>query len=173
MAPPVFVVADGMGGHSGGDVASQMVVEEFQRLAESYDPRRGAELVADAFTRAQARIVDYGDAHRAMQPGWHAGTTAVVAVLVVDDGVTKWLLANLGDSRIYRIVERRLEQVSVDHSVVQELIDAGRITVEEAVGPPRAARHHPRARQPRGDPPRLLPPAPAARSSACCCAATA
>lgn len=132
VAPPVFVVADGMGGHSGGDVASQMVVEEFQRLAESYDPQRGAELVADAFTRAQARIVDYGDAHRALQPGWHAGTTAVVAVLVVDDGVTKWLLANLGDSRIYRIVERRLEQVSVDHSVVQELIDSGHITAEEA-----------------------------------------
>jgi PPM family protein phosphatase len=132
VAPPVFVVADGMGGHSGGDVASQMVVEEFQRLAESYDPRRGAELVADAFTRAQARIVDYGDAHRAMQPGWHAGTTAVVAVLVVDDGVTKWLLANLGDSRIYALNGDGLVRVSVDHSLVQELVDAGRITEEEA-----------------------------------------
>jgi len=133
VAPPVFVVADGMGGHSGGDVASQMVVEEFQRLAESYDPRRGAELVADAFTRAQARIVDYGDAHRAMQPGWHAGTTAVVAVLVVDDGVTKWLLANLGDSRIYRFTEGALHRVSVDHSLVQELVDAGMITEEDAL----------------------------------------
>ena len=128
VAPPVFVVADGMGGHSGGDVASRIVVEEFQRLAEEYDPARGAEHVADAFARAQARIVDYGDAHRALSPGWHAGTTAVVAVLVDDNGVTKWLLANVGDSRIYRLTEGRLEQISVDHSVVQELIDAGQIT---------------------------------------------
>lgn len=132
VAPPVFVVADGMGGHSGGDVASRMVVEEFHRLAEAYDPRRGAELVSDALARAQARILDYGEAHRALQPGWHAGTTAVAAVLVDDDGVTKWLLVNLGDSRIYRIVDGRLEQVSVDHSVVQELVDAGQITPEEA-----------------------------------------
>ncbi|GAA1927280.1 PP2C family protein-serine/threonine phosphatase [Nocardioides hwasunensis] len=132
VAPPVFVVADGMGGHSGGDVASQMVVEEFQRLADAYDPTRGAEQVADTFARAQARIVEFGNAHRALQPGWHAGTTAVVAVLVDDNGVAKWLLANLGDSRIYRIIEGRLEQISVDHSVVQELIDAGRITAEEA-----------------------------------------
>jgi len=132
VAPPVFVVADGMGGHSGGDVASRMVVEEFQRLAEAYDPRRGAELVSDALARAQARILDYGEAHRALQPGWHAGTTAVAAVLVDDDGVTKWLLVNLGDSRIYRIVDGRLEQVSVDHSVVQELVDAGLLAEADA-----------------------------------------
>ena len=136
VAPPVFVVADGMGGHSGGDVASRMVVEEFERLAESYDPTRGAEQVADTFARAQARIIDYGNAHRAMTPGWHAGTTAVVAVLVDDNGVAKWLLANLGDSRIYRITEGRLEQVSVDHSVVQELVDSGQITAEQAATHP-------------------------------------
>ena len=102
------------------------------RLAADYDPARGAEHVADAFARAQARIVGYGEAHRAVTPGWHAGTTAVVAVLVDDNGVTKWLLANLGDSRIYRITEGRLEQVSVDHSVVQELIDSGEITHDQA-----------------------------------------
>ncbi len=135
-APPVFVVADGMGGHAGGDVARQMVVEEFQRLAEAYDPRRGADHVSDAFARAQTRIVDYGNAHRALHPGWHAGTTAVVALLVEDVDGPQWLLANLGDSRIYRIVDGRLEQVSVDHSVVQELIDAGQITPEQAATHP-------------------------------------
>ena len=115
VAPPVFVVADGMGGHSGGDVASRMVVEEFGRLVASFDPARGPQQVAETLSRAQARIVEYGDAHRARTPGWHAGTTAVVAALVDDGGETKWLLANLGDSRIYRVTEGRLEQVSVDH----------------------------------------------------------
>jgi serine/threonine protein phosphatase PrpC len=121
-----------MGGHSGGDVASRMVIEEFARLADHYDPQRGPEQVADALGRAQTRIVEYGDAHRATQPGWHAGTTAVAAVLVEQDGVPAWLLANLGDSRIYRLVDDRLDQVSVDHSVVQELVDAGEITEAEA-----------------------------------------
>jgi protein phosphatase len=134
--PPVFVVADGMGGHAGGDVASRIVVEEFARLAEEYDPASGAQGVADAFVRAQARIVAYGQAQRATQPGWHAGTTAVVASLVLDGGTTKWLLANLGDSRVYRLIGDRLEQVSVDHSVVQELVDAGQITAEEAATHP-------------------------------------
>ena len=132
VAPPVFVVADGMGGHSGGDVASRIVVEEFGRLADDYDPQRGTEQVADAFARAQTRIIEYGDAHRATQPGWHAGTTAVVAALIEDEGVPSWLLANLGDSRIYRLVGGGLDQVSRDHSVVQELVDAGQITAEEA-----------------------------------------
>jgi PPM family protein phosphatase len=133
VAPPVFVVADGMGGHEGGDVASRIVVEEFARLVEEgYEPQRGAEHVADTIARAQARIVEYGEGQRADQPRWHAGTTAVVAVLVDDEGTTKWLLANLGDSRIYRFTDGRLDQVSVDHSVVQELVDAGQITAEQA-----------------------------------------
>ena len=69
VAPPVFVVADGMGGHAGGDVASRIVVEEFARLVEEgYDPRRGAEHVADTLARAQARILEYGEAQRADAP---------------------------------------------------------------------------------------------------------
>jgi len=55
----------------------------------------------------------------------------VVALLVEDDEAPKWLLANLGDSRIYRFVDGELDQVSVDHSLVQELVDEGSITREE------------------------------------------
>ena len=55
----------------------------------------------------------------------------MVALLVEDDEAPKWLLANLGDSRIYRFVDGELEQVSVDHSLVQELVDEGSITREE------------------------------------------
>lgn len=136
--PPVFVVADGMGGHEGGDVASAIVVEEFARLAaEGYDPARGADIVAGTLDSCQVRIAEYGAAQRASGAArFHAGTTAVVAVLVEDDGQPKWLLANLGDSRIYRFVDGILEQVSVDHSVVQELMDSGAITEQDAASHP-------------------------------------
>jgi protein phosphatase len=132
-APPVFVVADGMGGHDGGDVASAIVVEEFGRLAdEGYDPRVGADVVARTLRACQERIVEFGASQRARGArGFYAGTTAVVALLVEDDEGPKWLLANLGDSRIYRFLDGNLEQVSVDHSVVQELVDAGAITPDD------------------------------------------
>ena len=132
VAPPLFVVADGMGGHQGGDVASRLVVEEFDRLRHTVDSPLEAGQVADALARAQARIVEYIASQRVLVPGWHAGTTVVVAALIEDAGAPKWLLANIGDSRIYRLGEEGLEQVSVDHSVVQELIEAGEITAAEA-----------------------------------------
>ena len=134
-APPVFVVADGMGGHQGGDVASAIVVEELDRLAdEGYDPRRGPEAVAATLQHCRDRIAAYAQTQRAQGLGrrFHAGTTVVAALLVEDDDGPKWLLANLGDSRAYRFAEGALEQVSIDHSVVQELIDAGEITATEA-----------------------------------------
>ena len=131
--PPVFVVADGMGGHDGGDIASTMVVEEFARLAEAgYDAARGAEAVSDTLWACQRRLLAYGDTHVGREGGrWQGGTTAVVALLVEDDG-PHWLLANLGDSRIYAVRDGELVRVSVDHSLVQELVDAGEITEEEA-----------------------------------------
>jgi PPM family protein phosphatase len=132
--PPVFVVADGMGGHDGGDIASRIVAEEFARLAEAgYDALRGRDVVDSTLLRCQRRLQQYGDTHRGSDGGrWHGGTTAVVALLVQEDGEPRWLLANLGDSRIYRFSHGELVRVSVDHSVVQELVDAGEITEEEA-----------------------------------------
>ncbi|WP_151084419.1 PP2C family protein-serine/threonine phosphatase [Nocardioides cynanchi] len=132
--PPVFVVADGMGGHDGGDVASRIVAEEFARLADvGYDARRGRHVVDATLRQCQLRLRQYGETHLGSDGGrWHGGTTAVVALLVQEEGEPRWLLANLGDSRIYRFNQGELVRVSVDHSVVQELVDAGEITEEEA-----------------------------------------
>jgi serine/threonine protein phosphatase PrpC len=143
-APPLFVVADGLGGHDGGDVASRIVVEEFGRLAEEgYDPRRGAEVVAATLDACHDRITAYAE-EQSLRTGrdFTAGTTAVVALLVEDDehdGGPMWLLANIGDSRIYRFADGDLEQVSVDHSLVQEMVDDGMITREQMAFHP--ARH--------------------------------
>lgn len=138
-APPVFVVADGMGGHEGGDVASGIVVEEFGRLAAAgFDPRRGAETVTATLAACQERISEYADVQRArgVARARSAGTTVVAALLVEDDRGPAWLLVNLGDSRIYRYADQRLTQVSVDHSLVQELVDTGRIGPDEAATHP-------------------------------------
>ena len=132
-APPVFVVADGMGGHDGGDIASSLVVEEFGRLGGAgYDHLRGAEVVTETLRACQRRLDEYGDTHPGSDGGrWRGGTTVVLAMLV-DPDAPRWLLANLGDSRIYAVVQGELVRVSVDHSLVQELVDAGEITEEEA-----------------------------------------
>ncbi len=131
VAPPVFVVADGMGGHENGDVASRIVVEEFARLAdEGYDPTEGREVVTATLEACQRRITEYagGGGAGLRTPG----TTVVAALLVEADGGPAWLLVNLGDSRIYAVTGGALHQVSTDHSVVQELVDSGQITEAEA-----------------------------------------
>jgi len=137
--PPVFVVADGMGGHEGGDVASAIVAEEFGRLAEQgYDPMHALDAVRTTLAGCQRRILEYADeqGRRGVERRRSAGTTVVAALLVEADDEPAWLLANLGDSRIYRFTDGALDQVSTDHSLVQELVDAGRITPQEAATHP-------------------------------------
>ena len=132
VAPPVFVVADGMGGHADGGVASRIVVEEFGRLATTgYDATRGPEVVAETLGVCQQRIADH-PLEPGVAPGRTPGTTVVAALLVEEGDSPAWLLVNLGDSRIYRLAGGELQQVSTDHSVVQELLDAGRISPAEA-----------------------------------------
>jgi serine/threonine protein phosphatase PrpC len=132
--PPVFVVADGMGGHDGGEIASGIVVEEFARMADTgYDPRRGSHAVLETLRSCQRRLREYAATHRGRRGGrWDGGTTAVVALLVDEGDGPQWLLANLGDSRIYRVTRGELLRVSTDHSLVQQLVDSGQITEEQA-----------------------------------------
>jgi len=132
--PPVFVVADGMGGHEGGEVASAAVVEEFARLARAgFDPSEAVAAVERALHAARARIVAHVQQRRAAGAvDYWSGTTVVAALLAADAEGPKWLLVNLGDSRIYKLHDDRFDQVSVDHSVVQQLIDSGQISAAEA-----------------------------------------
>ena len=108
VAPPVFVVADGMGGHENGDVASRIVVEEFARLAdEGYEPAEGAEVVTATLEACQRRITEYAGEGGGPEVRRSPGTTVVAALLVEDDGAPAWLLVNLGDSRIYAVTVGR------------------------------------------------------------------
>ncbi|GAA2095925.1 protein phosphatase 2C domain-containing protein [Microlunatus panaciterrae] len=125
--PPVFVVADGIGGARGGATASSLVVEQFAILAQR-EPIRPDD-VRHALEEAHAHVRAL---HQQSLPG--AGTTACGAVAVELDREPHWFVFNIGDSRIYRTEgeDRSLVQLSVDHSHVQELVDAGAITAAQA-----------------------------------------
>lgn len=122
---PVFIVADGMGGHEAGEVASAIVVEELTVLSQG-EPTMDS--VRDALHRAKLRI-DGLSAKGAKRP---AGTTVSGVVMVVMDGEPYWLVVNLGDSRTYHMAGGEVSQVSVDHSEAQEMIEAGRLDAEQA-----------------------------------------
>lgn len=123
--PPVFAVADGMGGHAAGDFASAAVVT---RLAEY----GGRDVVGTPELDRALRMAvqDMGRGAGVTDEG--SGTTVTGAALGEIAGEPAWLVFNIGDSRVYRLVGGVLEQLTVDHSVVQELVDAGQITREEA-----------------------------------------
>jgi serine/threonine protein phosphatase PrpC len=128
---PLFVVADGMGGHSFGDRASQAAVGVFAAAFEAGAPAT-AQRVLDTIGLAN-------DAVLALTEGGNlAGTisgTTLTGVAFVDigaDGNYHWMAFNVGDSRIYNWDGRTLTQLSVDHSAVQELVDLGHITRREA-----------------------------------------
>ncbi len=130
VTPPIFAVADGMGGHSAGEVASAAVVRRLSELA-------GATRVSDADIDAvladavEDIELDAGDTELG------TGTTVTGVCLSTEDEPT-WRVFNIGDSRVYQYFKGALSQITVDHSVVQHLIDTGAITPEEAETHPHA-----------------------------------
>lgn len=126
--PPVFMVADGMGGYDAGDLASRIAVEEFAALAGIVVV--GVEDVHACFARASARL-------RAEFTGGRQGGTTIAGVVLTEvEREPYWLVFNVGDSRVYRLADDGLEQVSVDHSVAQELAEAGVIRQEQVAAHP-------------------------------------
>ena len=128
----LFVVADGMGGYAGGDVASAIaisVVEELDQEFENPDAAREALHASsiDANTAINAAVDEHPELAR-------MGTTLSAILRVGDD---KAVLGHIGDSRIYLFRDGKLQQVTTDHTFVQRLVEAGRITPEEALVHPR------------------------------------
>lgn len=124
---PLFVVADGMGGHSAGDVASDAVVRRMSEIAS-----RPFATTDDV--EAALRVATEDIAVAAADTELGVGTTATGAFLSRDgdDGEVEFTVFNVGDSRVYLFEDGRLRQVTVDHSVVQEMVDAGLLHADDA-----------------------------------------
>src|SRR5689334_6637568 len=122
----LFLVADGMGGHAGGDIASAIAT---RRIAEAdADYGTGPEAAAaleGALVAANRQLAETVAEHSELTG---MGTT-VSSLLLQDDRV---VIAHIGDSRIYLLRSGELSQITIDHTFVQRLVDAGRITAEEA-----------------------------------------
>ena len=124
----VFVVADGMGGHAAGEVASEMAV---RIIAREVGALRGAD-DAEASRRLQSAIVAANEAIYERTLAEHdkrgMGTTATVLVLMRG----RYLIGQVGDSRAYLLRDGEFLQVTKDHSYVQEQVDAGLLTPDQA-----------------------------------------
>ena len=124
----ILAVADGLGGHQGGEVASAAAVEPLAALdgREFADPAEAAEALTAAIREANAAILDQA----AGDPGlWGMGTTVTAAALA---GERHLQLAHVGDSRAYLLRDGSLEQLTTDHTVVAELVRRGRLTPAQA-----------------------------------------
>jgi PPM family protein phosphatase len=131
--PPLFVVADGMGGHGSGDLASRIAIEEMSACV-ALRPLF-AEAVLTALEHANRHIIERDAANR-------MGTTVTGLAALETAGGDHLMVFNIGDSRVYRLVGNHLEQLSVDHSEVQELVLAGAITKGAGADPPAQERRH-------------------------------
>ena len=126
----IWVVADGMGGHAAGDVASQAVIESVAAIAPGLAPGDLMRALRRAILDAHARILAEAQARGCGT----VGTTVVALILGQGHFACLWA----GDSRLYRLRAGRIALLTTDHSVVASLVEAGRMTWDEA-------EHHPRS----------------------------
>lgn len=128
--PELLVLCDGMGGHAAGDVASSLVVGELVHLdGEAHGADDALDILEQALEEANSRLADVMEVY----PDSDGMGTTCIAMIRTG---SKLAVATIGDSRAYLLRGGRLTQITTDHSFVQQLLDEGRITQEEA-------RHHP------------------------------
>lgn len=126
----LYVVADGMGGHNAGEVASEMAVKAVEAYVKENYKEQGSNVLENAVLFANEKIYNkaiVGSEYKGM------GTT-LVAALVYRNSI---IVANVGDSSCFGVIDNNITKITKDHSLVQELIDSGSITEEEG-------RNHPK-----------------------------
>jgi PPM family protein phosphatase len=119
--PPLFAIADGMGGARGGEIASRVAATA---LGETVDGS-GEERVVALIQKANRQVFD-----RAAEDADASGMGTTMTVALVEDGVVA--IGHVGDSRAYLIRDQKVEQLTDDHSLVAELVRSGRLSPEEA-----------------------------------------
>ncbi len=135
--PGLFIVADGMGGHAAGEVASALAVrcasEGLAELPKEAGREEAAARLSAAILDANRVILGEGEAHPEKSG---MGTTAT-ALLLSPDGW--WVVAHVGDSRAYLVRDGGVRRLTEDHTYVQELVNQGRLSAEEARTHPRSS----------------------------------
>jgi PPM family protein phosphatase len=129
VSPGLYAVADGMGGHAAGEVASATAVTALAAAFGATDHHTAASLESAA-KAANRAVWEQARSNRAM---FGMGTTLVaIAVVEKEDGTNGLTVAHIGDSRLYAYRDGVIKQVTVDHSLVQELVDDGQISEAQA-----------------------------------------
>jgi len=122
----LFAVADGMGGHVGGETAAQTAIDAFRT---TFAGHRSADGLADAVRQANHAVWEASRAESALRG---MGTTLTALALVTVDGNEDLTVVNVGDSRAYLYQHGELSQLTADHSLVEEMVRSGELTAEEA-----------------------------------------
>ncbi len=125
-----WIVCDGMGGATGGELAAQLVIDSVRRELAKHQELSPEAAIRNALLEANRVIV-----LRRQNPAFSSMGTTAVALLFSGAEVA---LANVGDSRAYLIREGAIQQLTVDHTLVQQLVEKGEISSEEALGHPDA-----------------------------------
>lgn len=122
----LFVLCDGMGGHKAGEVASCLAVDTVKEFFTNKEKEEDySELLLEAVKRANEAVYAKGQS----SPEYYNMGTTIVAVLIAD---AKAYIAHIGDSRLYQMRDSQLDQVTEDHSLVQNLVNKGLLTPEDA-----------------------------------------
>jgi protein phosphatase len=122
----LFIIADGMGGHAGGKIASRLAVDTISKVYFSAEDLNTSEAVRNAIDQANKRI--YWESENSDYNLAGMGTTCSVLVLKANKAV----IGHVGDSRIYRIEDNNIEQLTEDHTQVNEMLKQGILSVKEA-----------------------------------------